>query len=114
MPAGGGLNCFPATSWLGGAIATWAAPQPASISIIPPKRACRIVSPVRRNIGDTGECDMCVHADKAQWRASTGRRLTGLDPGLIERLGLVVGRIGARDRLALADANGDEFLQPLL
>src|SRR5258707_204060 len=48
MPAGGGLNCFPATSWLAGAIATWAAPQPARISIIPPKNACRIVSPVRR------------------------------------------------------------------
>ena len=45
MPPGGGLNCFPATSWLGGAIATWAAPQPASASIIPPKSACRIETP---------------------------------------------------------------------
>ena len=42
------------------------------------------------------------------------RRLAGLDPGLVERLGLVVGRIGAGDRRALADADGDELLQPLL
>src|SRR5262245_61240271 len=45
---------------------------------------------------------------------SAVRWLAGLDPGLIGRLGLVVGWIGARDRFALANADGDELLQPLL
>ena len=42
------------------------------------------------------------------------RRFAGLDPGLVKRLGLVVGRIGARDRRALSDTNGDELLEPFL
>src|SRR5918996_6078586 len=45
---------------------------------------------------------------------SAVRRFTRLDPGLGERLGLVVRRIGAGDRDALGDTDGDELLQPLL
>src|SRR5258708_19100856 len=94
MPGGGGLNCFPTASWPVGAIATCAVPQPASNSIIAPTHPSRI-DPLSR-------AGLAV------------RRLAYLDPGLIERLGLVVGRIGAGDRDAPADPDGDGLLQPLL
>src|SRR4030095_8646149 len=44
----------------------------------------------------------------------TIRRFAGLDQGLVQRLGLVVGRIGTRDRPALSDTNSDELLEPFL
>src|SRR6516162_6840202 len=101
MPAGGGLNCLPATSWLGGAVATGVASHAASNSAMAATNICRMVSPPS------------VFQPSVS-RQSAVRRLAGLDPGLVKRLGLVVGRIGAGNRLALADAYGDELLQPLL
>src|SRR5690242_12147745 len=92
MPGGGGANCLPAASCAGvasttGGVEVWQAATASS--------KARAIN---------GRIDP----------SSTAGGFAGLDPGLVELLGLVIRRIGAFDGMALADPDRDELLKPLL